>query len=410
MSSSRIISSLAFLTALIITGIFAWQMFLSLQFFNKINDLPEYFVAAKLALEGNAPSIYKAAEFYAAQERFFPGGGHGVLLFLPPPAIVWLLFLALIPASLAPAIWTVALSLSLIAALVLIARFYSLRFIDATLLWSATLFSGPAVDAVRIGQLAPLLLLAFVILLFSLIDGSAVTAGVALSFFLCKPQQIIPFAVFLLANRKFAPFAVAGGIATVFSIASLALLGADTFNNYLHLIADPASLKIMQPELNPTFKGQLLRLFGAENSAVSLTSYAMLAASSLFIFFLGRRTAGKEGWLKVGLLGAVPIGLATSIHCHYYDLLLLIPSIVLSIQTSSQDMLKIPGHMIIKCLAIFTACAFLFPIYTPIRYEYLMKGGIIDPIFIILSAYAIASAVGCWKATKAEPKTTQSLS
>ena len=374
-------------------------MFMSLAFFNTINDLPEYYVAAQLALQGKGPLIYIAPEFYAWQDKFFPGGGHGVLLFIPPPGIIWLLPLALIPAASAPLVWTALLELILMTALILLMRFFRLNFLNSLLLWCFTFFSGAAVDAVRIGQIAPILLLTFTFLLMGLTEGSAVAAGVALSFFMCKPQQIVPFAIYILGNKKFKPIVIAGAITILFTLGSLLLVGGETYQNYFQLIADPNSIKIMQPELNPTIKGQLARLLGVGSFAVKMAGEICFAISSVMIFLLARKQNGKEGWLKIGLIGAVPLGLVTSIHCHHYDLLLLIPSVILSLQLSKEDSIQIPNTVIIKLFAIAIAASFLFPVYMPMRYDYLMKGGTWDPVFIILLVYSVTTFVCCYRAT-----------
>lgn len=374
-------------------------MYMALAFFNTTNDLPEYYVAAQLAVQGKGPLIYNAQEFYAWQDKFFPGGGHGVLLFIPPPGVIWLLPLALVSASAAPLAWTIFLELVLMAALILLMRFFRLNFIDSLILWCFTFFSGAAFDAVRIGQIAPLLLLAFTFLLIGLTEGSAIAAGVAFSFFMCKPQQIVPFVLYILGNKKFLPVLIAGGITILFAIGSFFLLGTETYQNYLQLIADPNSIKIMQPELNPTIKGQLARMMGVNNLAVKLAGEICFALSSVLIFLLARKQNGKEGWLKIGLLGAVPLGLVTSIHCHHYDLLLLIPSIIVSLQLSKEDSIQIRNRAIIKVLAITIAVTFLIPIYMPMRYDYLIKGGVWDPTSFILASFAITTFFSCWQAT-----------
>jgi hypothetical protein len=398
LANSKVVKSLAVLTAILITGIFSWQMFMSLAFFNTINDLPEYYVAAQLALQGKGSLIYKAQEFYNWQDKFFPGGGHGVLLFIPPPGVMWLLILAAIPAGSAPVVWTVFLELVLMAAIILLIRLFRLNFLNSLVLWCFTFFSGAAVDAVRIGQIAPLLLLAFTFLLMGLSEGSAVAAGIALSFFMCKPQQIIPFAIYLLGNKQFKPIAIAASVALALTVGSIFLMGVESYQNYLQLIADPNSIKIMQPELNPTIKGQLAKFLGANNIIVKLISEICFVLSSLLIFLLARKQNGKDGWLKIGLIGAVPLGLVSSIHCHHYDLLLLIPSIILSLQISKEDSIQIPQTTLIKILAVAIVACFLFPVYMPMRYDYLMKGGTFDPTFFLLASYAVTTFICCWRA------------
>lgn len=374
-------------------------MYMALAFFNTTNDLPEYYVAAQLAVQGKGPLIYKAQEFYAWQDRFFPGGGHGVLLFIPPPGVLWLLPLALISPAAAPLAWTIFLELVLMAALILLMRFFRLNFINSLILWCFTFFSGAAFDAVRIGQIAPLLLLAFTFLLMALTEGSAVAAGVALSFFMCKPQQIVPFVLYILGNRKFMPVLMAAGITVLFAIGSVLLLGPETYQTYLQLIGDPNSIKVMQPELNPTIKGQLARMIGVNSFAAKLAGEICFALSAVLVFLLARKQNGKEGWLKIGLLGAVPLGLVSSIHCHHYDLLLLIPSIIVSLQLSKEDSIQVPNSSIIKVLAIAITLTFLIPIYMPMRYNYLIKGGVWDPTFFVLATYAVTTFVCCWRAS-----------
>ena len=196
----------------------------------------------------------------------------------------------------------------------------------------------------------------------------------------------------------------------------------------MQLVNDPASLKIMQPELNPTIRGQLCRILGVENKIVSVVSGICYTLIAGFVFFLGRTTnmASKtiekdsdkkapsesssnnsdtdnsskstkfgdstdpnlrNNWIQTILLGVMPIGLVCSIHCHYYDLLLLIPSIVVTLQIASSE----KKVLALKALAVLVGGALLFPVYSPIRYQYLMRGGMIDPIFLIILSYSIAA-------------------
>jgi hypothetical protein len=81
----------------------------------------------------------------------------------------------------------------------------------------------------------------------------------------------------------------------------------------------------------------------------------------------------------------MPLGLVTSLHCHDYDLLLLVPSAVALLKSSAAR--KLPAWT--KLAGIAALPLFLQPVYTYIHYDGLLKGMRINPLFIVLLIFAV---------------------
>lgn len=358
----------------------------SLKFFTSINDLPEYFAAAKLTLEGKASSIYKLPELFAAEHQLFPGMGTRVIgFFLPPGALPLLLPLGFMPASLAPFLWTFILLLSLVASLFVLGRVYEVSRMHLFVVALPTVaLSGPAYEALRIGQVVPILLLSFSLALLCLKQESHNKAALGLSLFILKPQLLAPFVFYLLGARRYRLLVSFGVLVLIYSITALGFVGLQGYVDWAHLVANPANLVFMVPNLNPTVRGQLLRI-PAVSGAATPVSLVVLVLVFAFLYVLGSRMRASKDWLSTGVMASMPLGLVSAWHCHVYDLLLLIPAILALIRSPLVE--RVPTVTRMASLGIMAL--FLIPVYVHIHYRYLLKGGMINAHFLALLAFAL---------------------
>lgn len=360
----------------------------SLGSFGQVNDFPEYSTAAHLTLKGEARKIYRLPEFFAEQSAQYPIlGKRNVALFLPPFDLPLLIPMAVIPPAVAPFAWTGTLAVFLIASLWLLKRYYKLSTESFLLFAGMVLLSGPAFDSLRIGQLAPILLMSLVGTAMLLKGGRPVAAGAVFSLMLLKPQQMWPLLLFFIGARAYRTLGTVVGIASLLTIVSFVLLGTSGFMDYIATVRDPNNMDWMASSLTYTIRGQLLRLL-SPSPVPGAVATACLLASSAYAVFLGNRVRDKKNWFEIGLVGALPIGLLTSLHCHAYDLLLLVPSFL--------SLFTLPNFAHckkLKALAMLTAIAFIAPFYSEIHYKYLLNGGVINPYVLLLAAFSLGCAV-----------------
>lgn len=362
--------------------------------FFSINDLPEYYVAARLILEGRAAAVYDLVQFFAEQQKVFPDmGSRGVALFFPPFSTPLLLWLGLIPPTAAPVIWTLILLLSFLIGLYLCVRFFKLTLKEKLWTWSVVVLSSAVFEALRIGQISPILMLAAQLSYTSLRAGNALGASLALAVLTTKPQLLLPLAIFLIGARKLKTIAYLSAFGAALALASLILMGTQGYTDYIHLVSDRGSLAYMQPELSPTVRGQLMRICGIDSPIVGPISVIALIGSTAFLFVLGHKYAKRTDWLMACILAAMPIGIVFSLHSHSYDQLLLVPSAIALVKSRANKL--IPPWL--KLGGIAGMLVFMLPFYAEIHYGYIMKGGVLNPEFIVLLGYAATIGIVTWR-------------
>lgn len=363
----------------------------SLAFFGDVNDLPEYYAGAHLFLHNRAAEIYQLDKFFEVERQLFPMLTRGVALFLPPPAVPLLVPIAMIPLAVAPQVWAGLLCIAFVLALVMLARHFQLGREGLGWLIGLALLSGPAIEGLRIGQLAPLLLLALCLFVKFAAGEKWAPAGVALTLLVLKPQQLFPLVIYLIGAGRNRVLLIAAGIVIALTLITVPFFGIDGYFSYLHAVSNKANLELMRPELNPTVRGQALRLAGLASGLPTMVGLAALLISTIFVFLLGRRWRNKSQWLEVGLCCALPVGLATSMHCHDYDLVLLIPGLVALACGLGTE------HKRLGLLVAAATVTFVQPFYSEIHYGYLKYGHPLNPHFIALFVIALSCAWIGWR-------------
>lgn len=359
--------------------------------FAQISDLPEYYAASTMAVTSRGADIYRLDRLGAEQKRLFAAmGERAVGLYVPPPALVWLLPLSAVPVRFVPTFWLVLLVAGLVVSVTMISRVFRLSPAQSLAIWSVSVISGPLYESIRIGQPAPLLLLSLCSAVWALQAGRPLPAGLALSFLLLKPQELLPFAVYLAGARRYRPLLVLLALTGLFLAISFWLVGAEGYSNYFHLLFDSVGNTVnMQPELTPTLRGQLLRLLPQSKWLATAISVAACLAVLTFIWLSGRQYARYKQWLEIGLVIAIPAGLASALHCHDYDLLLLIPAIVAADKLALFR--RVPDAA--RLLTIACSTMLLLPLYKYIHYDWLLTGGLLNPIFGLLAVGAVVLSV-----------------
>jgi hypothetical protein len=377
------------LFALIGVGSLVFLILLSTRAFGQISDLPEYYAPAKLVLDGHGASAFTLAGLGDAQHRLFPSMGSRIVpLFVPPLGLTLLSPIALIPETAIAYVWKLVLVLSLVASICLLRKSFELNYKQTCYLIAAISLSDACYEALRIDQLAPILLLSYAATIYCLQRNYDIPAGLWLCLIILKPQQFLPFLAYLAGTKRVRPLIVCGIGFLLLTVVAYFQIGQNGFANYTTLVSSPSSIQYMQPELTPTLRGQLLKLFPSAASTIfSITSVAYFA-SIAFSFCWGLRYSRHPKSLLIGVLTVMPLALVSSLHCHNYDLLLLIPSILVIFS----DVVVLFGSPI-KLAVIFGGITFMLPLAIIIHYDYLLKGGQFNPWFFQLMILAISLIV-----------------
>ncbi|MBA3856669.1 MAG: hypothetical protein C0507_07120 [Cyanobacteria bacterium PR.3.49] len=384
--TARIENIIATLFAILGVGTLFGLTYLSLPAFGGISDLPEYYAPAKLIFEGKGALGYTLDGLAEAQHRFFPSmGGRIVALFVPPQGLALVSPIALLSPDASRFVWKTLLVLCLAASVFLLKKTFNLGYKQTCYLIAAISLSDAAYNSLRIDQLAPILLLAYVAAIYCFKNNNNIGAGMWLALVILKPQQFLPFMAYLAGTRKIKPLIVCAGIVAALSVVAWLQIGQTGWTNYFALVSAPSSVPFMQPELTPTLRGQLLRLFPSASSSIfSLTSGLYLFSIALSAF-AGWKLREKRDSVLLGVLGVMPLGLVLSMHCHTYDLLLLIPTILLIFNDA-----VMPFNQIWKLAVMLGAIVFVLPLSVEIQHDYLLKGGQFNPWFFLLLPLSVA--------------------
>lgn len=377
-------------------GVVVFVMIASLKYFGSLNDFPQYHAAARLMAQGKAAEVYDTASLLAMERALHPDLQRPVAMFVPPPAALLFLPIAIFPEWAAFGAWTALLSIALAGTLYILKREMQIPAAGFGWLIAAVVFFGPTFEALRISQPATIMLFALTLAWVMARRGRNFYAGLCLGMLLLKPQELIPLGLFLLGARQWKMIGGLAAVTAVLTVISLPVFGAAGYHNYVQLIMDPTSADFMQSSINPTVRGQLATLFEIDSP---VTKYGALAGMALAYIsclvagaksqMVGAKSRHAESFY-VMLTAAVPIGLVTAWHCHFYDLVLAIPGLVAMFMAANQRQ-----KAVVPLLLILGSLPFMVPIYVPLHFTYLLRGGLINPYFILLAVYS-AAAMGCF--------------
>ena len=384
---------IATLFAVIGVGVLCTLIYLSLPAFGGISDLPEYYAPAKLILEGHGPDGYTLKGLEEAQHRLYPSMGQRIVpLFVPPQGLALLTPIAVVPPEVMRHVWKFLLAACLAVAIFLLKKTFSLNYKQTCYLLAAIGLSDAAYNSLRIDQLAPILLLSYIGAIYCLEKKQDVGAGLFLALFVLKPQQLLPFLAYLAGAKRLKALAVCAAVFALLSIIAFAQMGTVGISNYMALVSAPSSVPYMQPELNPTIRGQLLRLFPQSATTIFTVTSALYLATIALGAFVGWKFRNRDNALRIGAVGFTPLALVASMHCHTYDLLLLVPTIIMIFNDS-----VIPFGQIWKLAVMLGTIVFVLPMSIEIQHNYLLKGGQLNPWFFLLLPLGIALFIRAWR-------------
>lgn len=355
--------------------------------FNVVSDLPEYVVAGHLILEGRAADLYNWDAVIEGRKRLFPGlrDRPGVSVLSPPPAFPLFAPIGLLPVEVIKLIWQPILVLASCAAIALLSRTYKLTLRQAVWLWTVLFMMGPFFESLKLGQISSFLLLTLVgaIALFKRQKDFA--AGALLSIFVLKPQELVTLVLFLFGAKRYS--AIKGFATAMAALGTISLLmsGLHVYEQFFERAKHLSALNyIMRPELSPTIRGQLLRLPFLNESIVHIAALIILVSACAFSFWWGRRQAKSAFWLESGVSVALPLGLATAMLVHFYDLVLLIPAIICLLKT------PVVGRVskVFEPLGMLTLLVFSWPVYLYVHYNWVVGSVALNPYAAIMIGYS----------------------
>lgn len=365
-----------------------WLISFFVQPFNgQISDFPQYYAPARLICSGHGSDAYNFAAAAKMQQSSFVGmGTRFVPTYLPPSALFWFLPFGLLSGQYAFILWKIVQFLSMVGAILLLRKTFNLNRKALCYLIAGICASGPAFAATQLGQISMPILLALSSLIWAIRNDRIWLAAVAISILMLKPQEGLPLLVFMAGAKRYKLISYSVVVLLASFLIVACLTGSQGMSDYLSSLNSGIQKDqtiLMQPELGPTIRGQLLRIAPDSKSVISLVSGAAMLLSWLFIFLSGKKFAARPSWLEAGLLIAVPLGLLTAFHFHSYDLTLLAPPLVLvmagPLESAMPPWLLLGGFLVVG--------VFMVPFYMYIHWNYLLQEHwILNPHFFALMA------------------------
>jgi hypothetical protein len=133
-------------------------------------------------------------------------------------------------------------------------------------------------------------------------------------------------------------------------------------------------------------RGQLLKFSLNYSTATQLAVLAYILLL-IFTFFIGKKFNSKESASNLLFTVIIPLSLCLSLHLHNYDLLLLLPGIMLLISYP----LSGRAHKVRLFIFAVMALVLISPIYVILHYFYVLRGGLINPFFWSTLTFAIGA-------------------
>lgn len=356
----------------------------SLTYFNNVNDFPEYFSTGSLLKAGKVWQVYDLASQFQQQQADFPGFRQpGVGFFLAPTALPFAFIISLLDASLAKTAWSVLLLLSIPVICLLLKTWLNLD--KKSLLWLIPLVcsNGALFESIKIGQPAPFLLIYCLAGVILLSQKQEYKGSWLLSLLSVKPQFALLLGCWLAGshNRK-AVFAY-GSTILLWLVPGLLVAGTGIFFAYADLLSQEAVLPFMQPQLSPTLRGILLALqhTEVEPSWCKLITVSIYLVSLAGVFFIAGKIKAAPAF-SLSLI--LPIMCAFSPHCHLYDLVFLIPSLVYLISGAWSSNLR-P----LRLSSLAFVLLFSQPLTQSIYYSFVQPGILPNPYFLAVILLAL---------------------
>lgn len=344
----------------------------------EVSDYFQYYAVSKLMQAGHYNLIYNISTMVNAEQALVPGSSHGYFPFLIPPLFSWIFFpLAYFSFAISMYAWTIFLAAITIIAFLVLCKESSIK--NKSKLWAAALLatSGPYLEAIRLGQLAPFLLLGLVLLYMGLKRSNRLFATVGQSIFWLKPQLLLPLLCFQskFDTIKTTLFVLASALVGL--VISCTIAGPSIIVNYLNLLTNKdVQSTFLGITYGPTLRGQLLK-FSIDYDIATKTAFIFYLLLLVLAFLLRKRCDKISGRTNLIFTSLVPLALSLSPHLHNYDLLLLFPGLLL---LSTYELSGFFSRLRNGIVFLSILC-FISPVYTYLHYFYVLRNGLINPFF-----------------------------
>lgn len=360
----------------------------------EITDLSEFYCGARLLVEGRAADIYDPKVFFPFQQSVFPAlGTRAIPLYVAPFGLYFLIPLLVFPPAIAYLGTKICYIILCLTALCFLVR--HLQLSSRWFMWLGAIlpFSGPFWEAIRIEQVAPILFLSMVLHLVLLDKNRPVSSALALAPFLMKPHLALTLCCLHLGARRW-KFVLSFALIALFFLAlSYFTCGPQAYQKYQALLSfSMVDLQWMNPEATPTLRGQLLRLSFIPQALSTKITTVVFGVILLAIIYLGQRLRGNVP-SRVASLVAIPLGLVFSLHCYSYDLVVLLPAVLMCGQEFvsallawrrdkvKPDVAFVADFVLAKLVPLL---GFVLPFYALIHYIFTLRGSLTNYHFVLL--------------------------
>jgi hypothetical protein len=341
-------------------------------------DFPQYYEVGRLYLSGDAASIYDPAKLSALEHQDFPKmpvrhqsfphlPADPAAFWYPPYAIPVFAWLGLMPPIVAMWVWSGLNLVALAGALSLLSMALIVPAGVVVMLWSLVAISGPYAQALILGQPTFIILFGLSLAVYAFkTDKHWLLAALGLCLMVPKPTIALPLFAYLFGAGKYKPVFTAGAFGVVLLILSFTTMPHDIYPKYLELMGYAAKhTEVHALNGHLTLNGQLTRLLVEPPAIVGKLMYGLYAIVLLAITWLGRRFRQTPRWLEIGLMGALPLGLLVSPYCHPYDILTIIPGVLVYITAKSalKPFIRWERPLLLATFIYLFAFFFYSPIY-----------------------------------------------
>jgi hypothetical protein len=362
-----------------------------------VSDFFGYYVQTRLLVEGRFSDSYDMPKMEKAMYEIFPvykeEQRHNFIGLGTPQPTIFLLPLALIPASVSYLFGVFSVILAISLSLPLLADVFAISEKQYKFAVPCIALSGPVWEVVRVTKPTVFILLGFALALWFLKSPlfknskfKDLWAALAFQGWTFKPHEILPLLAVCFGGRQFKFVFLLIGLTIAITLITLPIMGADTYINwYETLKINMMHPEFASPQLEPTLRGQLLRFDMVHLATINHISELVFAVAMLGSMVLGNFFRNHRDYFYLVVL-SLPIGFVTSLHSYSYDLILLIPScfafINLPFLKSMSRSLRWSANVVMAlCLLTYE-----LPIYTIIHYFFLQPNKwVINPLFISLA-------------------------
>jgi hypothetical protein len=332
-----------------------------------VSDFPAYYAAAKLMSRGHAADVYRLDKLEAEIHRYWkmPDGRIAFIAEAPFFMPVFQPLAKLTPDG-AALVSCILMIVATSAAVVVLSAALELSDRATMAVIALTAASGPYWESMHCGKPAPLMLLGLCCTMLLVKHYRQRSAALASLVCLVKWHEIMPFLAFAAGARKIAYVFWFICASLLLAVASLGIFGVEGWVNYFRLLSemskDPSFIGYC---VMPTLRGQLCML-GLNWQMLSAFSVLAYGASLVYLARYAGRFADSNRWWVVGIACSSLADVAFGVHCHQYDVLLLVPAVCILIREAVRAKDRIMLGLVSGLILVYS-----LPVYVGIQYGFL---------------------------------------